>query len=795
MKISYNWLKEFIDFDCSPEELAGVMTVTGSEVEAMEEVGASPEGIVTGKVLKVEKHPDADRLTVCTVDVGSETLTAVCGAPNVAENQNIIFAKVGAVLADGTKLKRAKIRGVESFGMIVAEDEIGISDDHGGIIVLDKGVKPGIAISEIVNLKDYIYELEITPNRPDCLSHLGMAREIKAKLGGRIKYPSFEVEESAPATGNDLKIEIDDPDGCPRYTGRLISGVKIAPSPLWLKARLHSLGVRPISNVVDITNYVLMETGQPLHAFDNSFIGTGKIVVKRAMAGEKFITLDDQERTLNAEHLLITNGEKAVALAGIMGGQNSEVNDNTTDILLESAYFDAVVTRRGAKALKMSTEASQRFERGADIEMAPRANNRACSLIAELAGGKVHEGLVDTYVKKFVPVEIAFRPERANSVLGFDIKADNMLSIFDGLDITYEKSEPLKVIQPSFRPDLVREIDLVEEIARIYGLDNIENSYRPGGTLETEIDPKLRFRNNLRDYLVSRGFFEAFSITLIDSKQLQKINNDAKTVSLMNPLSEEMSDLRPDLIISMLKILKHNINFGNKDAKLYEIGSAYLPNGTERPDEPAYICIGTTGNERPTSWHHTETPGDFYSIKAELEAIAEYFKLGKLQLAPQGNPYYNDEQSFKIYIDNDKKILGVVGKVSKTTAKTIGLKQDSYIAQLDIDLIAELALKPMKFSELPKFPSTDRDIALVVDNNIPALDIINSIYKAGGKIVVDVFPFDLYKGENIAEGRKSIAFRIIYRSDDKTLTDAETDKVHDRVVKEVTKSFGAELRA
>ena len=795
MKISYNWLKELIDFDCSPKELVEVLTMTGSEVEALEEKGASPEGLITGRVLSVEKHPNADRLTVCSVDIGSEKLTAVCGAPNVAENQNVIFAKVGAVLADGTKLKPAKIRGVESFGMIVAEDEIGISEDHGGIIVLDNGVKPGQPISDLLNIKDYIFELEITPNRPDCLSHIGMAREIKAKLGGRLKYPDFTVPEEGPETAKDLKIEIENPVGCPRYTGRLISGVTIKPSPLWMKARLHNLGVRPISNVVDITNYVLMETGQPLHAFDNNFIGTGKIVVKKASEGERFITLDDQERVLNAEHLMITNGEKAVALAGIMGGQNSEVNDSTTDILLESAFFDPVVTRRGAKALKMSTEASQRFERGADVEMAPNANNRACRLIAELAGGKVHKGMVDTYVKKFTPVEITFRPERANAVLGADISVEKMTQIFDGLDITYTKGSPLKVYQPSFRPDLTREIDLIEEVARVYGLDDIENIYRPGGELETRIDPYIVFRDKLRDFLVGRGFCETFSLTLVDNRQLLKIDENINSVTLMNPLSEEMSALRPDLIISMLKTLKHNINYGNKNIKVYEIGSTYKPSSNELPDEPVYLCLGISGQENPISWRNPEVATDIYSIKAEIEAICEIYKISGLKLSPAQNPYYENELCFNITAGDDDKPLGVIGKISKDVAKFIGIKQDCFIAHIEFNVLAELAMQPQSFKSLPKYPSSDRDIALLVDNSLKAADIIEVINNAGGRLVVDVFPFDLYKGKNIAKGKKSIALRIVYRSDDKTLTDEEVDKVHGKVVKSVTKNFNAELRA
>lgn len=794
MKVSYNWLKELIDFDCSTKELAELLTMSGSEVESIEERGASPDGIVTGRVLKVDNHPDADRLTVCSVDVGSEKLSAVCGAPNVRENQNVIFAKVGATLTDGTKLKQARIRGVESFGMIVAEDEIGISDDHTGIIVLGDEIKPGIPISNIIALKDYILELEITPNRPDCLSHIGIAREIKAMLGGKIKYPDFSVEEAGPETAKDLIIEIDDPDGCPRYTGRLVSGVKIKESPLWLKARLYNLGIRPINNVVDITNYVLLETGHPLHAFDYSFFKTKKAVIRRARDGERFITLDEQAHTLNAGHLLITDGENGVALAGIMGGLNSEVSDSTTDILLESAYFDPVTTRRGARAAGLSTESSQRFERGADVEMAPKANNRACRLIAELGGGKIHKGMVDAYPKKFAASEIEFRPERANYVLGSNIKTDRMMQILDGLDIKYQNGQVLKIYQPSFRPDLTREIDIIEEIARIYGLENIENVYRPGGALETGMSPMRKLIDQIRNLLVGRGFHEIFSLTLVDGRQLKKIDSNTELVALVNPLSEEMSALRPNLLFSVARALKQNINYGNKDVKLYEIGTAYNPSSEELPDERDYLCLGITGRERPVSWRHKDINTDFYSLRGELESLFDSFKMGDFQLPREPNPYFDDDLSFAIEAGENNARLGNAGKISQNAAKLLGLKQECFLAQINLPAFSQLALKPVSFSELPRYPASDRDIAIIVDNNITAGELIESIYKSGGKLVIDVFPFDLYKGKNIEEGKKSIALRIIYRSDEKTLTDEEVDKVHDKVVKEVTGKYKAELR-
>ena len=793
MKISYNWLKELIDFDCSPQELGNMLTMSGSEVEAMEKKGVGAEGIVAGHVLKVDPHPDADKLTVCTVDVGDEKLIAVCGAPNVAVGQDVVFAKIGATLTGGLKLKKAKIRGVESFGMILAEDELGISDDHTGIIVLDDSPRPGTDIQGIIKLNDYIYEFEITPNRPDCLSHIGMAREVKALLGGKIKCPDFTAHETGPDVSKELTIKIDDPDGCPRYTGRLVSGVKIGPSPLWLKSRLFNLGVRPINNVVDISNFVMLETGHPLHAFDFSYFKTKTVGVRRARQGEKFTTLDDTERQLNSGHLLITDGDKAVALAGIMGGLNSEVTDSTTDILLESAYFNPVSIRRGAKAVGLSTESSQRFERGADPEMAPKANNRACNLIAEFAGGKIYKGMVDAHPKPFEPVSINFRSERANYVLGSNINETKIFQIFDDLDIKYEKKKTVNVIQPSFRPDLTREIDLVEEIARVYGLDNIENRFRPGGTLATPVKPSRAMKDRLRSFLVGRGFYETFSLTLIDARQLKKIDDNLELVSLMNPLSEEMSALRPNLVFSVIRTLRQNINHGSKDLKIFEIGTAYKPSAGELADENEHICLGLSGLEQPVSWRHPNTESDFYSLKAELEAIFDYLMIDNMQLIPLQDNFYAADYGFAI--NCGKLTLGKMGKISGQAAKNLGLKQSAFAAELEMQKLAELSLRPHYMKPLPKFPSSDRDIALLINQEIQASEIAETIYSAGKKLIENVFPFDLYKGKNIEEGKKSIAFRIIYRSADKTLTDEEVEAAHKKVVNQVCKKFGAELRA
>lgn len=792
MKVSYNWLRELIDFEADHAKLAELFTMSGSEVEAIEPKGQEISGIVSARILEVNPHPNADKLTLCLIDNGKEKIRLVCGAPNARPGINVLVGMVDSVIAGGRRLDKVKIRGVESCGMILAEDELGISGDHAGIIELPDEIKPGTSLEKIVKLDDWIYELEITPNRPDCLSHYGMAREIKALLGGRIKYPKITINEISSPTADELTIEIADPQGCPRYTGRLVSNVKVGPSPLWLKSRLFYLGMRPINNIVDITNYIMLETGQPLHAFDYRHFRTKKVVVRKAVAGEKFITLDNTERSLTENHLLITDGEKGMALAGIMGGQNSEVAADTKQILLESAYFNPVVIRYGAKAVGLSTESSQRFERGVDINMAPFANDRACQLIAQLADGQIHKGIIDCYPKKFVPAIIEFRPQRARSLLGLEIPNPIMKDILNGLDIPYTDGSVLKITQPSFRPDLTREVDLIEEIARIHGLDKIPESYRPGGSLLKEPDSSFKIRNQVRALLVGMGFVETFPLTLIDSDMLKKLDNTIEAMNLQNPLSEELSGLRPDLIITMMKTLRHNINYGNKDIRLFDIGTAFIPSSETLPIEKELLCLGITGKANPTSWRNPDKTVDFFSLKGILETLLSHLNINEIELIPQNYPYFDTDYSFTL--NGNRNILGRMGKVAAAVGKQAGLKQEVYIAELNMAMLTSLALEEKHFKPLPKFPGSDRDIALIVDENIQAAAIMDSIRQSAGILLEDLFPFDLYQGQNIPPGKKSIAFRICYRCPERTLTDDEVDGMTKNIIDILAREYGATLR-
>jgi len=798
MRISYKWLQSLLGFDnekpeYSADAIAEWLTMSGSSVESIEAKGKEIRGIVSAQILEAKPIDGAEHLVACIIDAGGYQANVVCGAPNARTGLNVLFAPAGAVIAGEKLIKKTSIRDVESEGMLLAEDELGISENHDGIIELTDDIKPGTPLEKIIDLTDTIFDLEITPNRPDCLSHLGVARELKALTGWPLKYTVTCPVEADSLTASMLELEIADPDGCPRYTARIVTGIKVRPSPLWLKLKLHYLGIRPINNVVDVTNYVMLETGQPLHAFDYDRLAERKIVVRRAEKDEKFITLDGVERRLCPEHLLITDGKRPVALAGIMGGADSEVTDNTKTILIESAYFDPVTIRRGARMIGLSTESSLRFERGMDIEMAPKANDRAAALAQELCGGNVLAGIMDFYSKRFKPAVFEFRPERAIAVIGTRIEVERMKEILDGLDIGYSNGDRMEITQPSFRPDLTREIDVIEEIARINGLDKIPQSYRAGGSLLKQPQAKQEKINSLRTFLVGRGFIETFQLTLIDGNRIQKIFPELPIVKLKNPLSEELSALRPDLLCSMIRTLRHNLNHGNRDLFLFETGNVFLPLDGGGVSETNRLCLGFSGLARPMSWHHQLSQCDLFTVAGELELVAGHLDLGRFDLQPYPCGYFDDEYSFRICY-NDTTV-GRLGRLAPAIARHFGIKQECFMAEIELERMLSLPESAKCHKPLPKYPGTERDIAIVVDAAVQCAGIMALISKTGGALVEEVFPFDLYKRENIGQNKKSMAFRLKFRSLERTLTDAEVDQVMKEIIAALKQEAGAELRA
>jgi len=793
MKISVNLLKKLIDFDWPVERLVEKLTMSGSEVENIEHKGDDIQGIITAKVAEVNKIEGSEKLTRCTVFNGKEKIDVVCGAPNVAKDQIVIFAPLGSKIP-GMTLEKAKVAGVESSGMILSEAELQLTDNEKEIAVLETDIIPGTPLDKIIDYKDTILDLEITPNRPDCLSHIGIAREVQALDGGKLRLPDINLKEIDISASKVVKIIIDNPDGCPRYTGRVIRNVRVMPSPLWLKMIVFYLGMRPINNVVDITNYVMLELGHPLHAFDFDLFERPEVLVRNASEGEKFITLDEVERTLNSNHLLITDSLTGVAIAGIMGGELSEVSEKTSNILLESAYFDPVTIRRGSKALGLTTESSRRFERGADPEMAPFANNRASKLISELTGGEILKGIVDAYPKPFIPVEIDFRPENISRLLGKELSANTLCSILNNLDIGTKDDDGLKAVQPSFRPDLTREVDLSEEIARIYGYDKIPPVFRPGGALGAEETKIERVTRQMKSYLTGFGGTEVFSLTLVDSLLTKRLGLLESSVTVMNPLSEEMAVVRPSILLSMLPVIRRNINFKEKDLFLYEVGDIYSPSENEElPIQKNHLAIALTGNESPVFWGNVQRETDLYTLKGLLENLADHLKLGKIELRPKEHFAFEQSRSFEVYINGNS--MGCLGLLSDECRSAADIKEIVLFAELHMDKIAEHIPESLVAKELDRFPSADRDIAVVIDEDIKAEDIRAVIINSSNGLAGDVRIFDLYHGKSIPENKKSLAFGIKYRLHDRTLTDAEVDEVHGKIAGVLKKKFGAELRS
>lgn len=793
MKVSVNLLRKLINFDWPVDKLIEKLTMSGSEVEATEIKGGDIEGIISAKVLEAYKIHGSEKLTYCTVFDGKENTKVVCGAPNVAKDQMVLFAPIGSKIP-GMILKKAEIAGKESYGMILSEAELRLSDNEDEIAVLEGSIKPGRPLDRIVDYRDTILELEITPNRPDCLSHLGIAREIQALGGGKIMPPDIDFEELPIPASDAIEIAIDDPKGCPRYTGRVIQNVDIAPSPLWLKMIVYYLGMRPINNVVDITNYVMLELGHPLHAFDYDLFEKPKVLVRRAREGETFITLDEVERKLNSEHLLITDSVTGVAIAGIMGGELSEVSQKTSNVLLESAYFDPVTIRRGSKALGLSTESSRRFERGADPEMAPAANDRACKLITEITGGEILEGIVDAYPRPFVPVEINLNPARINSLLGVELSPKTMREILSGLDIRTENKKGIKAVQPSFRPDLTREVDLSEEIARIYGLENIAPVFLPGGALGAEETEKQRITAKVKSFLTGAGGTETFASTLVDSQLTGRLGLLESSVTVMNPLSEEMAVVRPSMLVSILPVLRRNLNFKEKDLFLYEIGDIYLPSrGKDLPDQNNRLAIALSGNELPVFWGSPPRKCDFYTLKGIIENLADHLKLEGFNIRPAVHFAFEKSRSFEVYIDDGN--IGHLGVLSENCLSAADIKEDIFFAELDMDKIVELIPKSLETKELDRFPSADRDIAIIIDDTVKAEEIREEIINRSGGLAGDVAIFDLYRGKNIPSDKKSLAFSIKYRLPDRTLTDEEVDRAHGKIAAALKEKFKAELRS
>lgn len=793
MNLPMSWLNDYMDIDVTPKEYSDRMTMSGSKVEGFENMGENVQNVVAGKVLTCEDHPDSDHLHVCTVDAGTgEVLQIVCGAPNVKAGIIVPTALVGATLPDG-KIKKGKLRGVESFGMLCSHDELGITEDmlgyepEYGILILPDDTPVGKDIRDIFGMNETVVEFEITSNRPDCFSIIGLARETAATFDKKFTIPEVKFTEGGENIADTISVDVLDKDKCQRYCARMVKNVKIGPSPSWMQERLRACGVRPINNIVDITNYVLLEYGQPMHAFDLRDLADNKIIVRRAENGEVIKTLDEQDRTLTNDDLVIADGKKAVAIAGVMGGFNSEVKDDTTTVIFESATFEASSVRLTAQRVGLRTEASSRYEKGLDYNNTVPAVERACQLVEELGCGENTSGMIDVMGNVTDMKTLPFRPEKINAFLGTNISTEQMVKYFDALEIKTDLDK-MTVTPPSFRPDLEGEADIAEEVARFCGYDKIPVTLLSGEATCGKKTDRQAAQDNINKILTALGMYEIYTYTFTSPSVFDKLSVPADSklrnaVKISNPLGEDTSIMRTTTIASMLDILSRNYNYRNAAARLFEIGKIFTPTEEGKlPDEPLKITIGIYGDK-----------ADFYDIKGICEEMFRSLNVQNVKYeAITDNPTFHPGRCAKISAGG--KTLGIIGEIHPAVGRKYGIETPVYIGELDFENVFLNIGTDVKFKELPKYPAVTRDIAMLVDKTVPVADIEEVVKKASGKLLESINLFDVYEGEQIPEGKKSVAYSAVYRALDRSLTGDEVQKVFDKVLKNLENQLGAQLR-
>ncbi|HUW22698.1 MAG TPA: phenylalanine--tRNA ligase subunit beta [bacterium] len=804
MRISYNWLKEYVDFSLSPPELAKCLTMAGLEVSNILYLGSEVENVVVGEILFLKPLPQADKLSLCQVSDGKQIFSIVCGARNIKVKNLVPLARVGAKLPGGRRISKAKIKGQTSYGMLCSEKELGVGEDASGIHILPPGCKLGEDIKKTLTLEEIVLEVELTTNRSDCASIFGIAREVSAILGGNLKPPRIELKENGTSVSDLAKVEILAPQACRRYTARIIRDLKVGSSPSWLVRKLETVGLRAINNVVDVTNYVLIELGHPLHAFDYDKLAEHKILVRFATPGEKLLTLDNEQRKLTEKNLLIADAERPVALAGIIGGTETSVDQSTRNVLLESAYFVPQVVRSTVRQLGIDTESSYRFERGVDVENVLIASNRACQLIQELAGGKVASGVIDVYPQPFSPVEIEFSPEETNHILGSNIFPKEMSEILTRLRFNISQKEGEKhlwVRVPSYRNDISRPIDLVEEIARLYGYDKIPSGM-PKIEISDSVDDKvLMLEDFVKEVLTRLGLCEVVSRSLVSPEYYNELDIAIPTglkgtVEITNPLSREQSLLRTSLLPCLLSVLKWNLNHGVPDMKIFEIGRVFFP-GKGIPEEKRILAGVLVGTQEERYWEDSSKAIDFYYVKGIVDSL-----LGELGIYPQRRGESGIEKSShflleegisnKIMVDNEH--LGDFGELANKVFRKMEFRDKAYIFELDFDKMCRLIEIKKKYKRMSRFPWVSRDIALVAPQGLTFGEICVKIKKVGGELVQDVKLFDVYFGKQIEPGKRGLACKIIYQSMEKTLRDEQVNSLHMRIVEELERDLKVKVR-
>ncbi len=798
MKITYNWLKEYIDTGLTPEELHKKFFTLGIGIETFAPLYTDINKVLIGQILEVQKHPNADKLTVCTVATGTEKLVIVCGAKNHKAGDKAALAVNGATLPGGLTIKKVELRGIESNGMLCSEKELGLADSSAGIMILPPEAPLGKDFKETYGLNDWLYDIEVMPNKPEYLGIIGIARVLSAALKKPMKLSETGFnEEKALKTADIVKVKIEDKELCPRYTSRYLAGVKLGPSPVAVQVRLRSVGIRAINNIVDATNYALIETGHPLHAFDAELTAGRTIIVRRAKNGEEITTLDGIKRKLDKDILVIADPEKAIALAGIMGGRVSEINNNTVNVILESAYFAPVAIRKTSKKLGLMTEASYRFERGTDYDGIINALNRTTRLIAQFSGGKIASGYIDVYPEKLKQESITTRYERVNKILGTKIPGQEMLDISKSLGFraTGQDDKAFTVTVPSFRVDVTREIDMVEEIAVIYGYDKIPERF-PRIEL-AQVSALSGLEERVKASLINRGLNEIITFTFMDKAWFDKAeisaDNPIRTgsVPLVNHLIENWNTLRSTLLPNMLNAVALNaVSHGNKDLKFIETGKVFSKTGKDYLEHNA-LGILVSGAAGPSSWLQEPKEGGFFFLKGLLEGLFGDLNVNYI-LKDGSNDFFDPACAIKILCGNEQ--IGIAGEVKRKILKLPDIKERVYFAEIDLQILQNKIGPKKSFLQLPKFPANSRDISFIVDTGLNAGEILSFIRETGHSNLVNVEIIDLYLGDKVEKGKKSITYSLTYRNPAKTLTDGEVDSINKDIIQKVLKMFNAQIR-
>ncbi len=801
MKISYNWLKEFIDLNLSPQETAEKLTLIGLEVEEVTKYGSKLEGVVVGEVLEVSDHPNADRLRICQVDTGSEKNQIICGADNVAAGQKVPVATVGTTLPLKTEngelftIRKAKLRGEKSNGMICAEDELGLGDDHSGIMVLDSTLQPGTPLYEAIDLyEDFIIDIELTPNRPDATCHLGVARDLAAALGLELKKP-FETEFDEASPLDEIEIEIESPEKCHRYVGKLVKDVAVEESPAWLKNKLKAIGVRPVNNIVDITNYVMFELGQPLHGFDADTIKGNKIVIKDVDEEIEFETLDHVERTCSAGTLFICDAKEPVAIAGVMGGVDSEVSDKTTNVLIESAYFDPATIRKTAKEQVLQSDASYRFERGVDPQLQRIAAERAAELMADIAGGTIVDACTDVHPIQTEERELTLRKSYVNRLLGTEFSIDEIEEILKGLEFTLldKDKETLSYSIPTFRPDLEREVDLIEEVGRLFDYNNIPTPKHGKFTSPEPLTDWEQLLSKTKETAKAMQFREIYSNSLMPEEDATLLGDLDNMIHTLNPISTDMTTLRPSLLYGFLSSAAYNFNRKVKQVRFFEIGNVFrkTDNGSFHKNikEETNILFGIAGFKTIEHWKTDPQHYDVFDLKAPIERFLAQFDI----LSALSQQADNENRLFYLF---DDKEVGRIHEIPEELRENYDIELPAFVAEFSLTKIQQVIEKlgTKEYEPVSKYPAFDFDFGVVVDAHIKAGDLLKTIKKTAGDSLKELDVFDVFEGESLGENKKSIAFRLSFLDKEKTLTIKDVEPIINKVLKELEKTYSAKLR-